>query len=217
VKEILIYLLARVGIPLTVQTQSSLITTLKPAFTVHPGESGASAIKRLLGMVPDVLFFREATAYLKNPQTSDATDYAYYLVPAADQHPFLQGRYRLEAMNTNRVQVWGTQTPHIMVDRFNWDDLEDCYDRLHQVHDLNINTVSLAEQRADALLREAEISSKDGEAIAPMNCGQELWDVIEITDPRANLNAQKYRLRALEIDYSVSKPKYRLKLILGTL
>jgi len=217
VKEILTFLLSRAGIPLIVQSQSTPITTLKPAFTIHPGESGLTAIKRLLGMVPDVLFFREATAYLKYPQTSDTTDYAYYLVPSANQHPFQEGRYREEVMNTNRVQVWGTQTPHIMVDRFSWDDLEDVYDRLHQIHDLNINTVTLAEQRADSILRDVQIASKDGQVFAPMNCGQELWDVIEITDARVNFNAKKYRLRALEIDYSVSKPEYRLKLVLGAL
>jgi hypothetical protein len=217
VKEILIYLLSRVGIPLTVQSQSTLITTFKPAFTVHPGESGAAALKRLLVMVPDVLFFREATAYLKHHQTSDTTDYSYFLAPGSNQHPLQEGRYWQETMNTNRVQVWGTQTPHIMVDRFNWDDLEDVYDRLHQVRDLNINTVSLAEQRANALLREAQIASKDGEASVPMNCGQELWDVIEITDPRANLQAQKYRVRSLEIQFSTAKPEYQLKVILGAL
>jgi len=120
-------------------------------------------------------------------------------------------------MNTNRVQVWGTQTPHVMVDRFNWDDLQAVYDRLHQVHDLNIDTVTLAEQRADALLREAQIVSINGEVSVPMNCGQDLWDVIEITDPRVNFQSQKYRLRALVIHYSVSKPEYRLKVVLGAL
>ena len=217
VKEVLIYILSRIGIPLSVQSQSTLITTLKPAFTIHPGQSGATALKRLLAMVPDVLFFREATAYLKHPQTSDSTDYAYYLPPGPDHHPLTQGRYREDVFNTNRVQVWGTQTPHIMVDRFNWDDLHDVYDRLHQLNDLNIDTVTLAEQRADALLREAEIQATDGEIFVPMNCGQELWDVIEITDPRVNFQSQKYRLRALVIHYAVSKPEYRLKVVLGAL
>jgi len=219
VKEILIYILSRIGIPLSVQSQSSLITTLKPAFTIHPGESGATALKRLINMVPDVLFFREATAYLKYPQTSDSTDYAYFLVPPEGslEHPLQEGRYREGVMNTNRVQVWGTQTPHVMVDRFNWDDLQAVYDRLHQVHDLNIDTVTLAEQRADALLREAQIVSINGEVSVPMNCGQDLWDVIEITDPRVNFQSQKYRLRALVIHYSVSKPEYRLKVVLGAL
>jgi hypothetical protein len=212
VKEILIYLLSRIGIPLSVQSQSTLITTFKPAFTLYPGESAASAIKRLLAMVPDVLFFREATAYLKNPQTSDATVYSY-----GTDHPIFQGRYKEEAMNTNRVQVWGTQTPHIMVDRFAWDDLEDVYDRLQQVRDLNINTVALAQQRADALLREAEIEATDGEISVPMNCGQELWDVIEVTDARVNFQVKKYRLRGLEILYSIHKSEYRLKMRLGAL
>jgi hypothetical protein len=219
VKEILIYILSRIGIPLSVQSQSTLIATFKPAFTIHPGESGFTALKRLLSMVPDVPFFREATAYLKHPQISDSTDYSYFLVhpEGSLEHPLQEGRYSEEAMNTNRVQVWGTQTPHVMVDRFAWDDLEDVYDRLHQVHDLNIDTLSLAEQRADALLREAEIQATDGEISVPMNCGQELWDVIEITDARVNFQSQKYRVRALGILHSISKPEYRLKVVLGAL
>ena len=104
-----------------------------------------------------------------------------------------------------------------MVERFNWSQLDDLYDRLHQVHDLNITTTSQAEQRADALLREAEIEASDGEVVVPVNCGQELWDVIEINDPRLNFQIQPRRCRALEVSFSTSKPEYQLKIHLGAL
>ena len=103
-----------------------------------------------------------------------------------------------------------------MVDRFRWDELERVYDRLKQIYDLNITSTSLAEQRADALLRETEIASTEGEISVPMNCGQELWDVIEVNDVRINLQ-QKYRVQALAIHYGVSQPEYLLKIALGAL
>ncbi len=216
VKEILIWLLSRIGIPLVVTSQSSVVTSFKPAFTIHPGESALAAVKRLLGTVPDVLLFREAVAYLKHPQSQDPTDYAYFLAPSSNQHPLLQGRYGENSWQPNWIQVWGTETPLIRVDRIQWDELERVYDRLHQVQDLNLNTVLLAQQRGDALLRKAEISSKLSQITVPTNCGQELWDVVEVNDSRAGFQAKKYRLVGLEVDFSPLRQRYQQKLSLGT-
>ena len=102
-----------------------------------------------------------------------------------------------------------------MVDRFHWDEIEAVYDRLQQINDINIATESHAEQSADARLRESEIEATAGEILAPMNCGQELWDVIEINDARVGLENQKYRAVGLELTCSAQKPLYRLKIALG--
>ncbi len=74
--EILRFLFARVGLKLATISSSSAISQL-PAFTIHPGDSGLTAIKRLMEMVPDVILFVEDTAYIKNPQASDGADYLY--------------------------------------------------------------------------------------------------------------------------------------------
>ncbi len=76
--QLLNFILARAGLEFSSFSSSSAITAQKPAFTINPRETGKTAVLRLLAMVPDVLFFRGEYAYLKNPKTSDAMDYAYY-------------------------------------------------------------------------------------------------------------------------------------------
>ena len=67
VLDILRFVAARVGLEIATLSSSTTITGHSPAFTIHPQEKGTSAIQRLLAMVPDVLFFRGHTGYIKNP------------------------------------------------------------------------------------------------------------------------------------------------------
>ena len=56
VRDILSLILARAGLKLEVVSQSSLITSYYPDFTVSPTTSGDIVITKLLSFVPDVLF-----------------------------------------------------------------------------------------------------------------------------------------------------------------
>ena len=161
VADILKFILARGGLEISTTGASSEATTLQPSFTIHPGESGASAVRRLLEKVPDVLLFQGHQGSLVEPQAWDATDYSY-----GTDHVILQGRYQSRAQEYNRIQV---------------------FDRLLQVHDLNLDTSQKTQDRANATLREQLLASLDGEIAVPANCGQELYDVIEITDSTSAL------------------------------
>ncbi|MDP2954756.1 MAG: hypothetical protein Q8O76_15740, partial [Chloroflexota bacterium] len=135
--QLLSFILARAGLEYSTLSSSSALSDEYPPFTIQPGESGATAVKRLLEKVPDILFFRGHWAYSKNPQSGDATDYSY----GAD-HPLIAGRYASYAPGTNRVQVYGSG---IFKEVFSWPDLERAYDRLHQVHDLNLDSEARAQ------------------------------------------------------------------------
>ena len=88
----------------------------------------------------------------------------------------------------------------------------DCF----KVHDLNLDTLPKAQDRANAALREQLLVALDGEINVPVNCGQELYDVIEVTDDVAGLAAAKRRVMRLELRYSRGqKPEYRHILSLG--
>ena len=70
--QLLSFVLARAGPELSALSSSPTITDLFPSFTIHPGESGATAVRRLLAMAPDVLFFRgEETATEREQQRAD--------------------------------------------------------------------------------------------------------------------------------------------------
>ncbi|HEY41514.1 MAG TPA: hypothetical protein G4O18_06605 [Dehalococcoidia bacterium] len=213
VKDILAFVLARVGMKLGVQSQSSVITGYYPDFTVHPGNRGDDIVRRLLSFVPDVLFIEGNIAYIVNPQSSDSSVYSY-----GQDHDILEGRYRHGAWGFNRVRVEGLDPvggTAIIVDSFSWEQIARLHDRLTLIDDSNIDTVVRAEERGDAYLREAEIESVEGMIRVPVNCGQQLYDVIDITDIRAGLSEGKRRVVAITLAYLPERGEYEQRLSLG--
>ena len=213
VKDILAFVLARVGLRLEVKSQSSVITSFYPDFTISSSDHGESVIQKLLSFVPDVLFIEGSKAYLVNPQSSDSSVYSY-----GTEHQILEGRYQRGAWELNRVQVEGYDTGSdelIVVDSFAWDEIDKLYDRLRQLDDRNIDTVAKAQQRGEAYLRQAEIESVSATILVPVNCGQQLYDVIDITDSRAGLAVEKKRVLGLILVYSPRRGEYNQRLWLG--
>ena len=66
-----------IGGMLSYKSRSSLITSLYPKLEVSAGESGASVLRRLLGMVPDVIYFFGLQAYIVHPQEGDSVVYKF--------------------------------------------------------------------------------------------------------------------------------------------
>ena len=87
VKQILAFVLARVGLKLEVKSQSSVVTGFYPDFTIHPDDRGDLIILRLLSFVPDMIFIEGVRAYLVNPQTTDSSVYSY-----GQSHPHIAGK-----------------------------------------------------------------------------------------------------------------------------
>ncbi len=66
-----------VGGTLGYKSRSSLITSLYPKLDVGAGESGASVLRRLLSLVPDVIYFFGLDAYIVYPQEGDSIVYKF--------------------------------------------------------------------------------------------------------------------------------------------
>ena len=209
VKDIIAFVLARVGLKLEVKSQSSVITDFYPDFTIGTGNGGREVIQKLLSFVPDVLFIEGNKVYIVNPLSSDSSVYSY-----GAEHRIWEGRYRQGAWELNRVQVEGDSS--IIVDSFAWDEIDKLYDRLRQLEDSNIGTIAEAQQRGGAYLREAEIASVGGSILLPVNCGQQLYDVVDITDTRAGLASDKKRVLGLVLVYHPHRGEYRQRLWLGS-
>jgi hypothetical protein len=145
----------------------------------------------------------------KNPVSDEESAYSY-----GTDHAILEGRYIAGAQGINRVQVYGDG---IMSERFDWDEIANIYDRLGQVHDLNLDTLAKAEARGDAELREEEMAAGGGEILIPTNCGQDLYDVVEITDEGAGLSSVRRRIMGITLRYSTLGPeaRYQQRLRLG--
>lgn len=213
VKDILAFVLARVGLKLDIKSQSLVITGYYPDFTIHPNNRGNIIISQLLSFVPDVVFIEGNKAYVVNPQSTDNSVYAY-----GSSHPILEGKFRKGAWEFNRVQVEGYNPVNdkpVIVDTFNWNEIAHIYDRLNQLEDRNIDTAQKAQARGEADLRQAEIESASGAIRIPVNCGQQLYDVIDITDSRAGLSAEKRRVLGLTLVYNPRRGEYDERLLLG--
>ena len=213
IKDILGFILARAGLKLAVKSQSSVVTGYYPDFTIHPGNRGSEIVNELLSFVPDVLFLEGHRAYLVNPQSSDSPVYSY-----GQGHSIFEGSYRVTAWTINRVQVEGfdpVESKAIIVDTFEWEQVERLHDRLVQVEDRNLDTVARAVERGEACLRETEIESVGGMIRIPVNCGQQLYDVVDITDTRAGLSSVNRRVVAIVMTYQPHRGKYEQRLLLG--
>ena len=118
----------------------------------------------------------------------------------------------------NRVQTEGSNPATgaaIIVDSFTWAEIERSHDLLSRIEDGNIATVAEAEARGEAGLRKATIKSSSGAISTPLNCGQQLYDVIDITDSRAGLDAEKKRVLGLSLLYNPHRGEYFQRLSLG--
>lgn len=204
--QLLRWLFARAGLAFSSYSYSNAIYQY-PAFTINPGTTGLTAVRRLLDMVPDVILFVTDTAYLINPLASQSSAYSY-----GTDHSIYEGIYNHQPLTINRVQVYGDG---LMTEDWDWDDIKDVYDRLSQARDINLETTAKAHERGEAVLRESVIESLAGHIVVPLNCGQDLFDVIAITCPQLGLDASKWRLLALTHTYTPKPAKYTSTLALG--
>jgi hypothetical protein len=211
VKAIIAFILGRAGLKMEVKSQSAMITGFYPDFTVNPGDDGRAVIGRLLSFVPDLLFIEGDTAWLINPLADDSSVYSY-----GGTHVIREARYRRGAMDRNRILVEGDNGGTlILADNFNWDEISRCYDRPGSLVDKNLGTLAEAQARGQAVLRKMEINAVGGTIVTPVNCGQQLYDVIDITDTMAGLDAAKRRVLGLKLVYQPRRGEYIQHIQLG--
>jgi len=207
------FILARAGIKLEVISQSGIVTNFYPDITLNAGNDGMKIMRRLLSYVPDVIFIEGNTAYLVNPLSTDNSVYSY-----GTAHAIFAGRYRRRAQVINSTQVEGYDTAGenmVLASNFAWNELDRLYERSEQMEDKNIGSVDEAQQRGQTILRDAEIGTTDGYIVVPVNCGQQLLDIIVVTDERAGFNDQKKRITGITLDYRPQLGEYTQRLRLG--
>ena len=215
--EILAQVLARAGLRMDVVSCSAVVANFYPYFTIHPGDDGKSIIKKLLSYVPDVLYIEGATAYLYNPQAVDQSTYNY-----GEGHDIIEGHYGSGAWKLNRIRVDGQSIDYntgiitpVTNESYAWDEISRSADRLLLIEDKNVNTAAGALARGEAYLRQAEIEAYSGFIRVPVNCGQQLYDVIEITDALGGQGAVNWRVLGIKLAYERASAGYMQKLVLG--
>jgi len=212
--QILYQLLARVGIKLTntpAKPQSSAINNFYPDVTVTPGTRGTTALNRFLTFAPDRLVFRGQEAFTKNPLSNESSSYSY-----GTDHAILVGQYS-HAVTLSRSRALGRDDSdnRILEEAQDWDLLQLAIDILAQDYDPNLATATRAQERADAILRTRAQEANPAAITIPTNVGQELLDIITVTDERCGIDQDKYRVQAIRSDYDRRKRIYHQRLTIG--
>ena len=215
---ILYQLLGRFGICLhnAVAPQSDTMDNFYPKFLVRGGSQGHTQVRRLLSFVTDGLIQREGFAFVKDLQPTEPPCYEYRNTPG--YHPLLKGEYG-QNLTISHTQVSGETeeeppTP-VRESAFDWDNLLRGIDTLVMEYDPNLEETDQAAKRAVALLRQMSLRAQRGNLVVPTNCGQELYDVISVNDPRVPLGTKSYRVLAIQTDYDRRSGRYEQKLALG--
>ena len=178
----------RAGLTAFLTNASVEATTLRPAFAVRAGENGATAVSRLLEMLPDVLVVSGVDAALTEVRANDSTDYAYGASQSADGHIALELRAGDRPVPAGWARVFGDGVFAEAVDEA---ALRDGASTAIAVDD-NLTAQPRADARAATLLRQAALAAPRGELVARANVGQEVNDVITIADESLGMRPFPY-------------------------
>ena len=151
-------------------------------------------------MVPDSIRMSNAVAQLLETEATDTSDYDY-----GTDHPILHARYASPALARNRLQVFGDD---LFAQAFDWPEIEDQFDNVRQIFDLNLTTQTNVEDRAEIALRHETLAPSRGELVTPVNCGQDVNDVVSVTDEAGGLSEVDFRIAGIELRY-VRRSKVR--------
>jgi hypothetical protein len=212
--EILAEIFARFGIRLwnnTDVSRSTEITTLQPDFFIGAGQHGAPALRKLLYMVPDGLVPYGQETYAKELLSDEASCYAY-----GTDHVIREGAYSQRA-HVTLVQAEGRDEleNRLIKHAFDWEGLARNITDLDVRYDPNLSTVDIAQDQADAILRRHQQKARTGRIKVPVNCGQQLYDVIAVTDGRVSIDVVKHRIVGIETDYDRRSGRYDSVFVLG--
>lgn len=211
IRDILAFVLSRAGLRLAARTESAAVNGFYPDFTIHPLDSGDQVVAHLLALVPDRIIMENGTAYLVYPQAADEPGYSY-----GTAHPILEGKYLRQTGACNWVRVEGYDPAaggDITADFFNWPDLKTSGSHYLAVNDVNLASPAQLAQRGEMLLRNAGMKTAAGLLVVPANCGQELYDVVEITDARGFSGS--LRVSGMELIYEPARGRYLQRLTLS--
>ena len=194
--QILRSVMARAGYECASLSANFLLDNHRPAFLIEESEPLDVVVERLMAYVPGVLLAASSAGFtLRTPLASEKSTYAY-----GTAHGVLKGNYLDPVPKYSRAIVFGSEDTG---DESDWSDFPALFDRPVHVHDASLDTRQKTKARASAETRRMAIHTPRGSITVPVNAGQELYDVIAVTDPAAGLTSVNYRVTGLETRYAV--------------
>jgi hypothetical protein len=185
---------------------SSLIASHKPAIVINPGEDLRGACLKVLSKVPDFVYWSKGVPYVKELADDEASDYTY---GGAGNHVIDAGRYGVRTPGYNHIEVFSTMNLYgipVFGDEVDYDEINLVGHRLQKIFDYAYDTNSECDARAVAQLRKHDATKNRGMIETLPNLGLQLLDVVTITDTRAGVTSETYRVRGIEETFDSTKP-----------
>ncbi|MEX2237708.1 MAG: hypothetical protein WEB00_09260 [Dehalococcoidia bacterium] len=174
---------------------------------------GLSALSRVLSTVRDVAYGQDRRLVTLDLDPAEASVYDY----GGAGHPLRRARYRRLAPAFNHVLTWGGASSTVVRSVPDWAGLRDLgRESLATVRDIAADSDSKADARADAVLRPSQVSGREDVIEALPNVGQELWDVVRVSETNtAQISAAYRRVTAIRLLYGGAAGDYLMWLTLG--
>ena len=165
--------------------------------------------------MPSIVVAGEGIIYV--PGHQQAIGYGVPTILKYVWHVILDGRYITETPGVNRAYIIGRDQygNPVYGTAVNTDEVALVGERLDFQPDPAIPTTAQAADVASAVLAKMRLSGKSGVILIPPNCGQELFDVVQISDSGANQSAVNFRVVGIRFEYNPRQARYEHKLILG--
>ncbi len=172
--------------------------TLTPGFAIAPGESGLAAARRLLAVAEVVALADGDTIDIE--ALDEVSDYTY----SPTDHPIVELASWDEAPPANWLRVQG---PDRYADNHDFPSIYRDGAALRQLRNLEADSDVKATAFADAALDRDLREQVAGVLRSAVNAGQQIYDVVTVTDADVGVTAVKYRVMGIELRYSRAPAK----------
>jgi hypothetical protein len=199
--------------------------SISPSSIIQPISIGSPGVMQHGLILPPsiVQLISIGTPALLYPQILSPSSIIQYIVignptiPKYVWHVILDGQYATETPQVNRAYVIGTDANGNPVygEAIDSTELALVGERLDFIPDPAIPTTAEAGDVASAVLSKMRLHGKGGVILIPPNCGQELFDVVQVSDSMANQSAVTFRVVGIRFEYNPKQARYAHKLILG--
>ena len=142
---------------------------------------------------------------MKELESDESSDYSY---GGSGNHVVFAGRYGVRSPGYDHIEVFAGVDEYgipIFGDEVDYDEVDLIGHRLQKVYDYSYDTDAECDDRAVAQLRKHDAAKKRGEMETLPNVGLQLFDVVTVTDARAGVSSEVYRVRGIEEVYDTTK------------
>ena len=207
---VLLRIFSRAGLQLTSASVSTRAQTVTPKFTIAPDATGLESVQRAIAFIADRIRMRiVAGATITEPLASAASDYTFGTV-----HPLREVSLLAEPPLVSESQALGAG---VFGESIDFANAALGIGVREQQRDATSTTGAAAAATAVAHLRQRALDAGAGRIVVPPNCGQELLDVVDFTDPLIAASAIKRRVAAIAWRYDRARRVYEQAITLGSL